>query len=359
MLGEQTAASTSSSSGSGSVEHQERIVEDRRLQPVGENEEEEEEEEFRDIHALSPPPTPSQPSSYRLRASWGSAAGGSRHTSIRSVGSDTAPSEPFPTMSREFSAMVAAAANAAASANSNGDVVDRDVVDAMGRSRIGEAEEELEETNPLAIVPDSNPIPSPRRGPPTPGGADVALMAANGHGHGHGNSNGEGGMSVGQVKKEEVESKIAAWQIAEVAKVNNRFKREEVVINGWEGDQVEKASAWLKKYEVIHRSIIPSLTNIYSPTKPATPLINQVSELFSSDRNACICMVWHVQRKLEEKRAKAMEKAQNEVAKARRKAEEKRASAEAKRGTKVARVLELANFMRAVGRAPSTKRSFF
>ena len=54
-----------------------------------------------------------------------------------------------------------------------------------------------------------------------------------------------------------------------------------------------------------------------------------------------------------------MEKAQNEVAKARRKAEEKRASAEAKRGTKVARMLELANFMRAVGRAPSTKRSFF
>ncbi|CAD6223442.1 unnamed protein product [Miscanthus lutarioriparius] len=304
MLSEQTAASTSS--GGGGVEHQERSVEDdRRLQPVGENEEEE--EEFRDIHALSPPPTPSQPSSYRLRASWGSAAGGSRHTSIRSVGSDTAPSEPFPTMSREFSAMVAAAASANAAAN--GDAADRDVVDAMGRSRIGEAEEELDETNPLAIVPDSNPIPSPRRGPPTPGGADVALMAANGHG----NANGEGGVSVGQVKKEEVESKIAAWQIAEVAKVNNRFKREEVVINGWEGDQVEKASAWLKKYE----------------------------------------------RKLEEKRAKAMEKAQNEVAKARRKAEEKRASAEAKRGTKVARVLELANFMRAVGRAPSTKRSFF
>jgi hypothetical protein len=258
MLSEQTAASTSSSGGG--VEHQERSVEDdRRLQPVGENEEED--PEFRDIHALSPPPTPSQPSSYRLRASWGSAAGGSRHTSIRSVGSDTAPSEPFPTMSREFSAMVAAAANANAS-NGNGDAADRDIVDAMGRSRIGEAEEELEETNPLAIVPDSNPIPSPRRGPPTPGGADVALMAANGHGHG--NANGEGGVSVGQVKKEEVESKIAAWQIAEVAKVNNRFKREEVVINGWEGDQVEKASAWLKKYEVIHRSIAP-LTNIAGP----------------------------------------------------------------------------------------------
>lgn len=65
-----------------------------------------------------------------------------------------------------------------------------------------------------------------------------------------------------------------------------------------------------------------------------------------------------IQRKLEEKRAKALEKMQNDVANARRKAEERRASAEAKRGTKVARVLELANLMRAVGRAPA-KRSFF
>lgn len=297
MLSEQTAASTSTSGGG--VERQ-----DRWLQPVAENEEEEEEqEEFRDIHALSPPP--SQPSSYRRARGgepWGSAAGGSRHTSVRSVGSDTAPSEPFPTMTREFSAMVAAAASAAAASRD----ADSDVV---GRAE-EEEEEELEETNPLAIVPDSNPIPSPRRGPPpaAPGADAAALVAADGHGSREG-----GGVSVGQVRKEEVESKIAAWQVAEVAKVNNRFKREEVVINGWEGDQVEKASAWLKKYE----------------------------------------------RKLEEKRAKAMEKAQNEVAKARRKAEEKRASAEAKRGTKVARVLELANFMRAVGRAPSTKRSFF
>nr|CAB3454699.1 unnamed protein product [Digitaria exilis] len=308
MLSDQTAAS--SSSGGGVEHHQDRSIvvveEERRPQPVVEDDVEEEDEPiFRDIHPLSSPPPSQPPSSYRRGRgeSWGSAAGGtSRHTSIRSVGSDTAPSEPFPTMSREFSAMVAAA-NAAANAND----AERDL-DAMGR--IGEGEEEMEETNPLAIVPDSNPIPSPRRGPPTPGGADMALAANGAHGHGHG---GEGGVSVGLVKKEEVESKIAAWQIAEVAKVNNRFKREEVVINGWEGDQVEKASAWLKKYE----------------------------------------------RKLEEKRAKAMEKAQNEVAKARRKAEEKRASAEAKRGTKVARVLELANFMRAVGRAPSTKRSFF
>jgi Remorin, C-terminal region len=53
-----------------------------------------------------------------------------------------------------------------------------------------------------------------------------------------------------------------------------------------------------------------------------------------------------------------MEKTQNEVAKARRKAEEKRASAEAKRGTKIAKILDIAHFMRAVGRAPS-KRSVF
>ena len=49
---------------------------------------------------------------------------------------------------------------------------------------------------------------------------------------------------------------------------------------------------------------------------------------------------------------------QNDVVKAHRKAEERRALAEAKRGTKFARVLEIANLMRAVGRAPA-KRSFF
>jgi len=152
----------------------------------------------------------------------------------------------------------AAAAANAASADGAGSDAERDA-DAMGR--IGEGEE-LEETNPLAIVPDSNPIPSPRRGPPTPG-ADVALAGAGAHGHG------QAGVSVGQVKKEEVESKIAAWQIAEVAKVNNRFKREEVVINGWEGDQVEKASAWLKKYEVIdHQSTVhrPNPLPLLNPT---------------------------------------------------------------------------------------------
>lgn len=65
-----------------------------------------------------------------------------------------------------------------------------------------------------------------------------------------------------------------------------------------------------------------------------------------------------MQRKLEEKRARALEKMQNDIAKAHRKAEERKASAEGKRGTKMARVLEIANFMRAMGRAPS-KRAFF
>jgi hypothetical protein len=49
-----------------------------------------------------------------------------------------------------------------------------------------------------------------------------------------------------------VETKVSAWQTAEVAQINNRFKREEVVINGWETEQVDKACAWLKKIEVIN-----------------------------------------------------------------------------------------------------------
>lgn len=58
--------------------------------------------------------------------------------------------------------------------------------------------------------------------------------------------------SVQRVKKEEVESKINAWQNAKIAKINNRFKREDAVINGWESEQVQKASSWMKKVEVIY-----------------------------------------------------------------------------------------------------------
>ncbi|CAL9080374.1 unnamed protein product [Musa textilis] len=193
-------------------------------------------------------------------------------------------------MSREFSAMVVAGSTMHNDSNNNNVDGEQNQL-----ARIGE--DALEETNPLAIVPDSNPIPSPRR--PPPGGDSAAVDSVD-------------ELAVHLVMKEEVASKISAWQIAEVAKINNRCKRQEVIINGWESEQVEKASAWLKK----------------------------------------------VERKLDEQRAKAIEKMQNDVANAHKKAAEKRASAEAKRGTKVARVFELANFMRAVGRAPS-KRSFF
>nr|CAD1839741.1 unnamed protein product [Ananas comosus var. bracteatus] len=162
-------------------------------------------------------------------------------------------------MSREFSAMlVAGSALQLGDAASN---VDNDTT----LARIGE-EDRLEETNPLAIVPDTNPIPSP---PP---------------------------------------EAVAALEEVSVAQVQTRRGRDQ----RWESHHVEKATAWLKKIE----------------------------------------------RKSEEQRARAIEKAQNDVVRARRKAEEKRASAEAKRGTKAARVLELANFMRAVRRAPS-KRSFY
>ncbi|XP_006651938.2 remorin 4.1-like [Oryza brachyantha] len=237
---------------------------------------------FRDIHPLTPSPTPPA----RLgSASWDTA-------SHRSLSSE----EQFMTMSREFTAMVAAGTTLQTGANGYDASSGADQLTSIG-------EDELEETNPLAIVPDSHPIATPARSRASlevvPAGPSASAPAPP-------------PVEARQVKKEEVETKVSAWQTAEVAKINNRFKREEVVINGWETEQVEKASAWLKKIE----------------------------------------------RKLDEQRAKAIEKTQNDMAKARRKAEEKRASAEAKRGLKLAKVLELANFMKAVGRVP-TKRSFF
>ncbi|XP_047055885.1 remorin 4.1-like [Lolium rigidum] len=212
---------------------------------------------FRDIHP-SPAPTPLR------QPSWDVA-------SQRSL-SSYSDEQFMASMSREFTAMV----DAGGSSND------------LQLARIGEHEPERE-TNPLAIVADPG-CPLPRA--PAPTSEEV--------------------VEVRQVKKDEAEAKVAAWQAEEVAKINSKFKREEVVINGWESQQINKATTYLSKIE----------------------------------------------RKLEEERAKATEKAQNEVARARRKAEEKRASAEAVRGTKTARVLELANFMKAVGRVP-TKRSFF
>ncbi|KAK7336572.1 hypothetical protein VNO77_17117 [Canavalia gladiata] len=266
----------------------------------GSEEEEDDEEEIREIHALTPPPPP--PRAHR-REAWETHSHRSSSLSMAST-----EGENFTSMSREFSALVLAGStidhnrnnitpitNNEGGFNTNSSSSNNNTL--LGRIR---EEELMEETNPLAIVPDNHPLdPPPSQG---------MITGTRGSGHG----GGEEHVSVQRVKKEEVDAKISAWQNAKVAKINNRFKREDAVINGWETEQVHKATSWMKKLE----------------------------------------------RKLEEKRARAMEKMQNDIAKAHRKAEEKRASAEAKRGTKVARVLEIAGLMRAVGRAPA-KKSFF
>ncbi|XP_020240995.1 remorin 4.1-like [Asparagus officinalis] len=156
-----------------------------------------------------------------------------------------------------------------------------------------------ESNNPLAIVPSSGPEPEPE---PEPDHATA----------GRDRAHDEEAVTAPRARSDEVESKISAWEAEEMAKINNRYRRQEAIINGWEGEQIEQAGTWLKKIE----------------------------------------------RKLEGKRAKAVEKMQNDVAIARQKAEEKRASMEAKRGEKIARVLELAKLMKIVGQSPS-KRSFF
>ncbi|XLT72709.1 hypothetical protein HN873_029135, partial [Arachis hypogaea] len=47
-------------------------------------------------------------------------------------------------------------------------------------------------------------------------------------------------VSVQRVKKEEVNAKISAWQNNKIAKINNRFKRKDAVIEGWESEQTNK-----------------------------------------------------------------------------------------------------------------------
>ncbi|KAL5124392.1 Remorin 4.1 [Glycine soja] len=278
----------------------------------------ENEPQIREIYALTPPP--------RREPNFETHTHSHSHDSS-SVSIEGGSSENF-SMSREFSALVLAGSSIENNittpsqmslntmhgneegvnsyTNSNNNYNNNNNINNNSYNNLGRIGEDemlmMEETNPLAIVADINPLEAvsssspPRRGGGTSSGSGGALNE----------------VTVQRVRKEEVEAKISAWQNAKVAKINNRFKREDAVINGWENEQVQKASSWMKK----------------------------------------------VERKLEEKRARALEKMQNDVAKAHRKAEERRASAEAKRGTKVARVLEIANLMRAVGRAP-TKRSFF
>ncbi|KAJ0696348.1 putative remorin [Helianthus annuus] len=250
------------------------------------NNDDDDDENIREIHALTPQPPPQPPRYHPHRGEvWETT---SHRSSNLSVGSNE--TENFTTMSREFNALVLAGNDI--DVNEHNEPI-------ASLERIREEEINPRDTNPLAIVADNNP----RVASPTRGGGGMSLVSTD---------RSSDVSSVQRVKKEEVESKISAWQNSKIAKINNRFKREDAIINGWESEQVQKSTSWMKK----------------------------------------------VERKLEEKRAKALEKMQNDVAKAKRKAEERRATAEAKRGTKVARVLEIANLMRAVGRAP-TKRSFF
>jgi len=179
-------------------------------------------------------------------------------------------------MSREFSALVLAGStidpddpslNGYGNGNGNGNRNNN-------LDRIGEDEGEAEETNPLAIVPDSHPLPSPQSGSRN-GNEDrfalSLLMGSQGSSNSNNNSNNNnssnsnnsnnnnnnnnnnnigGEITVYRVKKEEVETKISAWQTAKIAKINNRFKREDAIIGGWENEQVHKASSWMKKVEV-------------------------------------------------------------------------------------------------------------
>ncbi|KAL2945671.1 hypothetical protein AAZX31_U037500 [Glycine max] len=156
--------------------------------------------EIREIHELTPPPP-------RGRA-WETVHHTHRSSSLSVASEGGASSSDNFSMSREFSALVLA----------------------------GE-EDLMEETNPLAIVPDNHPLQDP-----VPSSTSQGVRGGGGGAR-------EEHVSVQMVKKEEVDAKISAWQNAKVAKINNRFKREDAVINGWESEQVQKASSWMKKVE--------------------------------------------------------------------------------------------------------------
>lgn len=188
---------------------------------------------IRDIHALTPPPASRVP----RREAWETSS--HRSSSLSMASSTTEGGENFTSMSREFSALVLA-----------GSTITEHDSGSNNLGRIGEEENSHEETNPLAIVPDSNPldpVQSPRGGSTAgaSGGDGLTLSTVvNGYHTG-------GEVTVQRVKKEEVESKINAWQNAKIAKINNRFKREDAIIKGWEGEQVQKANSWMKKVEVL------------------------------------------------------------------------------------------------------------
>lgn len=229
-----------------------RVAEDHRS-PADDDDDDDDATEVREIHAVSPP----QPSSSSTLGSRGAIR---RHDSWEvsrssSLSIASAEAENLPSMSREFSALVVAGSTMQSGSSSSssehntnpGSEATTTTASNLGRIR---EEELLEETNPLAIVPDNNPIPSPRRAATSVGPSASSSYVDNSI-----SSNAVEEVSVHRVKKEEVESKIVAWQTAEIAKVNNRFKRQDVIINGWESEQIEKATACLKKIEVCPLSV--------------------------------------------------------------------------------------------------------
>uniref|UniRef100_A0A7N0US83 Remorin C-terminal domain-containing protein n=1 Tax=Kalanchoe fedtschenkoi TaxID=63787 RepID=A0A7N0US83_KALFE len=208
---------------------------------------------IREIHALQTPP--------RARR-WEEA---SSHVSSNSL---SMASDNFTTMSREFSALVVAGS---AIENDHTPGHDHHHHDANSGSShnnmllamIEEGRDEVpEETNPLAIVhhQDISSRDSISMPPVASPGRIVAAGPSS-------VSSGHGEISVQRVKKEEVESKITAWQNAKIAKVNNRFKREDAVIGGWENAQVERASASMKKVEKKLRLIFPKMRQLYLTIK--------------------------------------------------------------------------------------------
>lgn len=145
--------------------------------------------------------------------------------------------ENFTTISREFNALVLAGSRIRTE-NQSGP-------GPSNLGRIGEEQNLHEETNPLAIVLDSNPLQSPRRDDGGGGGGGGVVLGSM-----NGNHSTGGEITMQRVKKDEAKSKINAWQNAKIAKINNRFKREDAIIHGWEDKQVHKASSWMKEVEV-------------------------------------------------------------------------------------------------------------
>lgn len=57
-------------------------------------------------------------------------------------------------------------------------------------------------------------------------------------------------LALQKVKKDKIEAKAVAWEEAKLAKVDNRFKRDEAIIEAWENEQKVRANIKMKKVEV-------------------------------------------------------------------------------------------------------------